>query len=49
MQNISGKELLTSLLVGDDMATRILIAGKGSGTRRGYDHVGRQIPSGLPL
>ncbi len=41
MQNVSGKELLVSLLVGDDMATRVLLAGKGSGTRRGYDHVGQ--------
>lgn len=41
MQNVSGKELLASLLVGDDMATRVLLAGKGSGTRRGYDHVGQ--------
>lgn len=41
MLNVSGKELLASLLVGDDMATRVLLAGKGSGTRRGYDHVGQ--------
>jgi 2-methylcitrate dehydratase PrpD len=41
MQNVSGKELLTALLVGDDMATRVLLAGRGSGTRRGFDHVGQ--------
>jgi 2-methylcitrate dehydratase PrpD len=41
MQNVNGKELLASLLVGDDMATRILLAGKGSGTRKGYDHIGQ--------
>ncbi len=40
MQGVSGRELLASLLVGDDMATRVLLAGKG-GTRRGYDHVGQ--------
>jgi 2-methylcitrate dehydratase PrpD len=40
MQSVSGKELLASLLVGDDMATRVLLAGKG-GTRRGFDHVGQ--------
>jgi 2-methylcitrate dehydratase PrpD len=41
MQNVSGRELLTALLVGDDMATRVLLAGQGSGTRRGFDHVGQ--------
>jgi len=41
MQNISGKELLAAMLVGDDMATRVLLAGKGSGTRMGFDHVGQ--------
>jgi 2-methylcitrate dehydratase PrpD len=40
MRNVNGKELLASLLVGDDMATRVLLAGKG-GTRRGFDHVGQ--------
>ena len=39
--NASGKEVITSLLVGDDMATRVLVAGKGSGTRRGFDHIGQ--------
>jgi 2-methylcitrate dehydratase PrpD len=39
--DISGKELITALLVGDDMATRILIAGKGSGVGRGRDRVGQ--------
>lgn len=38
IQNISGKELLAALLVGDDMATRVLLAG---GTRMGFDHVGQ--------
>jgi 2-methylcitrate dehydratase PrpD len=41
MQNVTGRELLASTLVGDDMATRVLLAGKGSGTRRGYDHIGQ--------
>jgi 2-methylcitrate dehydratase PrpD len=41
VRNVNGKELLASLLVGDDMATRVLLAGKGSGTRRGYDHIGQ--------
>jgi 2-methylcitrate dehydratase PrpD len=41
LQNVSGKELLVALLVGDDMATRVLLAGQGSGTRRGFDHVGQ--------
>jgi 2-methylcitrate dehydratase PrpD len=40
MHNVNGTELLASLLVGDDVATRILLAAKG-GTRRGYDHVGQ--------
>jgi 2-methylcitrate dehydratase PrpD len=40
-QDISGKELITALLVGDNMATRVLLAGKGSGTRRGFDHIGQ--------
>lgn len=40
MQDVSGRELLASLLVGDDMAARVLLAAKG-GTRRGYDHVGQ--------
>jgi 2-methylcitrate dehydratase PrpD len=41
MLNVSGKALLTALLVGDDMASRVLLAGRGSGTRRGFDHVGQ--------
>jgi 2-methylcitrate dehydratase PrpD len=41
MRNVNGKELLVSLLVGDDMATRVLLAGKGSGTRKGFDHIGQ--------
>ncbi|UCD08644.1 MAG: MmgE/PrpD family protein [Dehalococcoidales bacterium] len=41
MQNVSGEELLTAMLVGDDMATRILLAGEAGGTRRGFDHVGQ--------
>jgi len=41
MLNISGEALLTALPAGDDMATRVLLAGKGSGTRRGFDHVGQ--------
>ncbi|MBN1191746.1 MAG: MmgE/PrpD family protein [Dehalococcoidales bacterium] len=39
--DISGKELITALLVGDDMAARILLAGKGSGAGRGRDRVGQ--------
>jgi 2-methylcitrate dehydratase PrpD len=39
--NASGKELLTALLVGDDMAARMLVAGEGSGAGRGRDHVGQ--------
>ncbi len=41
MQNVSGKELLTALLTGDNTATRVLLAGKAGGTRRGFDHVGQ--------
>jgi 2-methylcitrate dehydratase PrpD len=41
MQNVNGKELLVSLLVGDNTATRVLLAGKAGGTRRGFDHVGQ--------
>ncbi|HEY93723.1 MAG TPA: MmgE/PrpD family protein [Dehalococcoidia bacterium] len=41
MQKVSGKELLTAMLVGDDMATRVLLAGEAGGTRRGLDHVGQ--------
>ena len=39
--NVSGKELLAALLVGDDVATRILVAGENSGAGRGRDHVGQ--------
>ncbi len=39
--DISGKELITALLVGDDMATRILFSSKGSGAGRGRDRVGQ--------
>jgi 2-methylcitrate dehydratase PrpD len=39
--DISGKELITALLLGDDIAARILIAGKGSGVGRGRDRVGQ--------
>jgi 2-methylcitrate dehydratase PrpD len=41
VQDVSGKELITALLVGDDMTARILIAGKGSGVARGRDRVGQ--------
>jgi 2-methylcitrate dehydratase PrpD len=41
VKNISGKEFITALLVGDDMATRVLLAGKGSGVGRGRDRVGQ--------
>ena len=41
MLNVSGKELLTAMLVGDDMATRVLLTGEAGGTRRGFDHVGQ--------
>ncbi len=37
--NVSGKELLAALLAGDDMAARILVAGKGPGM--GRDRVGQ--------
>ncbi len=40
MRNVNGRELLTSMLVGDDLATRVLLAAQG-GTRRGFDHVGQ--------
>lgn len=39
--NVNGKELLTALLVGDDMASRISIAGKGGGAGMGRDRVGQ--------
>lgn len=42
----TGKELLAVLLAGDDMAARILIAGKGPGM--GRDRVDRPTPLGLP-
>jgi 2-methylcitrate dehydratase PrpD len=41
LQSVNGKELLAALLVGDNTATRVLLAGKAGGTRRGYDHVGQ--------
>ncbi len=41
MQKVSGKEMLTAMLVGDNTATRVLLAGKAGGTRRGFDHVGQ--------
>ena len=39
--DVSGKELLSALLVGDDTAARILVAGENSGAGRGRDHVGQ--------
>jgi 2-methylcitrate dehydratase PrpD len=39
--NVSGKELLTALLAGDDLAARILIAGKMGGAGMGRDRVGQ--------
>ncbi len=39
--NVNGKELLTALLVGDDMASRISLAGKGGGAGMGRDRVGQ--------
>jgi len=39
--NITGKELLVALLVGDDMASRISIAGKAGGAGMGRDRVGQ--------
>ncbi len=39
MCSVSGKELLAALLAGDDMAARVLIAGKGPGM--GRDRVGQ--------
>lgn len=39
--NVNGKELLAALLAGDDMAARILIAGKMGGPGMGRDRVGQ--------
>ena len=41
MLDVNGQEVLAAMLVGDDMAARVLLAGKGSGTRRGFDHIGQ--------
>jgi 2-methylcitrate dehydratase PrpD len=40
MKKINGKELLCSLIVGDDVATRVLLAGSGSGLVTGWDRIG---------
>jgi 2-methylcitrate dehydratase PrpD len=40
VKNISGKELLCALMVGDDTATRILLAGSGTGLTDGWDRIG---------
>src|SRR4030042_138436 len=40
MRNVTGKELLAALLVGDDLATRVVLAGEAGGARRGFDHGG---------
>jgi 2-methylcitrate dehydratase PrpD len=39
--DVTGEELLTTLLVGDDMASRISIAGKTGGAGMGRDRVGQ--------
>jgi 2-methylcitrate dehydratase PrpD len=40
VKNVNGKELLCALLIGDDVATRILLAASGSGLRQGWDRIG---------
>jgi 2-methylcitrate dehydratase PrpD len=40
VKDINGKDLMTALLVGDDMAARISVVGSGEGTFSGRDHVG---------
>jgi 2-methylcitrate dehydratase PrpD len=44
MKKINGKELLCSLIVGDDIATRVLLAGSGSGLITGWDRIGPVDP-----
>jgi 2-methylcitrate dehydratase PrpD len=44
MKNINGKELLCALIVGDDVATRVLLAGSGSGLINGWDRIGPLDP-----
>jgi 2-methylcitrate dehydratase PrpD len=38
--NVNGKEFLCALMVGDDVATRVLLAGAGSGLTLGWDRIG---------
>jgi 2-methylcitrate dehydratase PrpD len=44
--DIDGKEMLCALLVGDDVTARILLAGSGSGLKRGWDRIGPVDPFG---
>ena len=46
VKDINGKELLCALLVGDDVVTRILLAGSGSGLRWGWCRIGPINPFG---
>jgi 2-methylcitrate dehydratase PrpD len=39
-KNINGKEFLCALLVGDDLGTRVMHAGAGSGLGPGWDRIG---------
>jgi 2-methylcitrate dehydratase PrpD len=46
VRDINGKELLTTLLVGDDVTSRVLLAGSGSGLSPGWDRIGPINPFG---
>jgi 2-methylcitrate dehydratase PrpD len=40
VKNVNGREFLCALMVGDDVATRVLLAGAGSGLTTGWDRIG---------
>jgi 2-methylcitrate dehydratase PrpD len=43
---ISGKDLITALIVSDDITSRVLLAGAGAGLSKGWDHIGPINPFG---
>jgi len=46
VKDINGKELITALLAGDDVASRVLLGGSGSGLASGWDRIGPINPFG---
>ena len=48
VRDIDGKELITAVLVGDDVTSRVLLAGSGSGLSSGWDRIGPLLAAGRP-